>query len=53
MLFVDFVRPLRFPFDVINEAILWAVAHSSFVTDASQRYSQWEERFEKALAPLA
>ena len=50
VLFLDVVRPLRFPMNFVNRFILWAIAVSPFVTDAKRRHREWERSFESALA---
>ncbi len=50
VLFLDVVRPLRFPMNVVNGAILWLIAVSPFVTDAKRRHREWEQRFAATLA---
>jgi aspartyl/asparaginyl beta-hydroxylase (cupin superfamily) len=46
VLFVDFVRPLRFPASALNWLVLQAIAFSPFVGDAKRRQHDWEQRFE-------
>ncbi len=46
VLFVDFVRPLRFPANLVNWLVLEAIAVSPFIGDAKRRHNDWEERFE-------
>jgi ornithine lipid ester-linked acyl 2-hydroxylase len=46
VLFVDFVRPLRFPASALNWLVLKAIAFSPFIGDAKRRQSDWEQRFE-------
>jgi len=46
VLFVDFVRPLRFPASLINRLVLLAIAWSPFIGDAKRRHNDWEQRFE-------
>ena len=48
VLFVDVVRPLRFPMNVVNGLIIWVIAHSPFILDAKRRHLEWEERFASA-----
>ena len=50
VLFLDVVRPLRFPMNVLNGAILWLIAVSPFVTDAKRRHREWERAFASTLA---
>jgi beta-hydroxylase len=46
VLFVDFVRPLRFPASMLNAFVLRAIAFSPFIGDAKRRQLDWEKRFE-------
>jgi beta-hydroxylase len=46
VLFVDFVRPLRFPASLLNAVVLKAIAISPFIQDAKGRQQSWEKRFE-------
>jgi aspartyl/asparaginyl beta-hydroxylase (cupin superfamily) len=46
VLFVDFVRPLRFPANALNWLVLKAIAFSPFIGDAKRRQNDWEKRFE-------
>ena len=48
VLFVDFVRPLRFPANVLNSLIISAIKHSPFVGDAVSNYESWEKKFERS-----
>ena len=48
VLFVDVVRPLRFPMNLVNAGVIWAIAHSPFILDAKRRHLAWEERFAAA-----
>ena len=57
VLFVDFVRPLRFPASTFNRFVLAAIAFSPFIGDARRRHVDWEKRFEalkagRAAAPV-
>ncbi|HEY5199223.1 MAG TPA: aspartyl/asparaginyl beta-hydroxylase domain-containing protein [Solirubrobacteraceae bacterium] len=46
VLFVDFVRPLRSPANIVNWLVLKAIAFSPFIGDAKRRQNDWEQRFE-------
>jgi ornithine lipid ester-linked acyl 2-hydroxylase len=46
VLFVDVVRPLRFPASAFNGAVLKAIGFSPFIQDAKRRHNAWERRFE-------
>lgn len=49
VLFMDFVRPLRFPASLLNWVLLKAIAISPFVLGAKGNYLAWEKRFEKVV----
>ena len=46
VLFVDVIRPLRFPASAFNDAVLRAIGISPFIQDAKRRHNAWERRFE-------
>ena len=48
VLFLDVVRPLRFPMNVLNALVLRVIAISPFVADAKRRQREWERRFSSA-----
>ncbi len=50
VLFVDVVRPLRFPMSSLNRMVIAAIAWSPFVADAKRRHLAWEQRFTAARA---
>jgi beta-hydroxylase len=52
VLLLDVVRPLAMPADLLNRALIRAVALSPYVTDGERNQYAWEARFEKALAGL-
>jgi beta-hydroxylase len=45
VLFLDVVRPLRFPMNVVNWMVIKAIAVSPFIADARRRHLEWEARF--------
>ncbi len=47
VLFLDVIRPLRFPMDVVNRVVLRAIAASPFVRDARRRHRAWELNFNR------
>jgi beta-hydroxylase len=54
VLFLDVVRPLRFPMNVVNAIVLKAIAISPFIQDAKRRHLAWEDEFaSSSAAPLA
>jgi beta-hydroxylase len=48
VLFLDVVRPLRFPMNILNWLVITAIARSPFISDAKRRHLEWEERFAAA-----
>ncbi len=49
VLFADFVRPLRFPMNMVNRLILAIIKKSSYVREAKQNYDEWTQAFQKKL----
>jgi beta-hydroxylase len=49
VLFVDIVRPMRFPASLVNAVVAWAIALSPFVLGSAGSYLRWEHRFEKIM----
>ncbi|MGZ4796397.1 MAG: aspartyl/asparaginyl beta-hydroxylase domain-containing protein [Acidimicrobiia bacterium] len=49
VLFVDFVRPLRFPMNVLNAIVLKAIAVSPFIQDAKRRHDTWERGYREVV----
>lgn len=47
MLFVDFVRPIKFPFSLLNKLMVFATAYIPAVQEASQNQKKWEKQFIK------
>ena len=47
VLFVDFARPLWFPFHQLNTAILSVGALAPFLREAGVQQKQWEKKFYK------
>lgn len=45
VLFADFVRPLRFPANVLNWALLQFAARAPFIRDAQENQRNWERAF--------
>lgn len=46
LLFVDILRPMRFPANLVNAAVSWIIALSPFMLGNAEAYLQWERRFE-------
>ncbi|WP_216639700.1 aspartyl/asparaginyl beta-hydroxylase domain-containing protein [Mycobacterium sp. 1164966.3] len=53
ILFVDIVRPMRFPANVLNQVATWAIALSPFVLGSFGSYLRWEKRFETVVNQAA
>jgi ornithine lipid ester-linked acyl 2-hydroxylase len=47
ILFMDIVRPLRFPINLLNRLILFLIARSPFIRDAETNYKRWEQEFDR------
>lgn len=47
VLFVDFVRPLKFPVSILNKIILKAAIFTPVIKEAAENYKRWEEKFYK------
>ncbi len=47
VLFLDIVRPLRFPANLINRLILALIAWSPYIRDAETNYKRWEKAFDR------
>jgi beta-hydroxylase len=46
ILFVDIMRPMRFPANMLNAAIAWVIAFSPLVLGFVRNQLRWEKRFE-------
>lgn len=54
VLFLDVLRPCRFPGSAVNRFVISAVRHSPFVNDAKRKYLEWERNYaEKHPVPAA
>ncbi len=49
VLFVDLVRPMRFPASAVNRVFIWLIARSPFVAGSKGNYFAWEKKFERAV----
>ena len=47
VLFVDFIRPLKFPFNLFNKLMDFATAYIPAVQEASQNQKKWGKQFYK------
>jgi len=45
VLFVDFIRPMRFPGSLFNRIMIWLIALSPFVLGAAGNQLKWERKF--------
>ena len=48
VLFVDFARPLRFPFHQLNAGLLSIGALAPFLREAGAKQKKWEKKFYKS-----
>jgi aspartyl/asparaginyl beta-hydroxylase (cupin superfamily) len=46
VLFLDVVRPCRFPGSLVNRAVIGSAALSPFVQDSMRRHERWQRAFE-------
>jgi len=53
VLFLDIVRPLRFPANLFNRLLLTLIAWSPYIRDAEANYKRWEKEFDKPAQSLA
>lgn len=49
VLFVDMMRPMRFPANLVNSTMSWLIALSPFVLGNLGSYLRWEKRFEAVM----
>jgi aspartyl/asparaginyl beta-hydroxylase (cupin superfamily) len=47
VLFLDVVRPLRFPANALNWLLLKVIAASPYVQDGVENYQRWERKFDE------
>lgn len=50
VLFMDILRPLRFPGNILNGAILNLIKRSAYIQDAKKNQEQWEEKYSQQVA---
>lgn len=50
VLFLDIVRPLRFPLSWLNQAFIQLIAWSPYIREAQTNQKNWEQRFAQAVA---
>ncbi len=48
VLFTDVARPLPWPLRMINETVIWLIAHSSLVRPGLVKFEEWDRRLERA-----
>ena len=48
ILFMDVVRPLRFPANFLNALLMWVIRHSALIQDGAANYRAWEAKLEDA-----
>jgi beta-hydroxylase len=47
VLFLDVVRPLRFPANLLNWLVLQLIAHSPYIQDGAENYRKWEKKLDQ------
>ncbi len=47
ILFVDFVRPVKFPFNILNNIVINAAAYAPVMRRAQSKHQTWEKNFYK------
>jgi beta-hydroxylase len=52
VLFVDFVKPLRFPANALNWLLLHLAVFTPFIREGTERQLAWERRFYEEAEPL-
>lgn len=50
VLFLDIVRPLRFPLSIVNGFVIWLIGRSPFVQDANANQQKWDQKLEEVFA---
>ncbi|MCW9705207.1 aspartyl/asparaginyl beta-hydroxylase domain-containing protein [Fodinibius salsisoli] len=50
VLFMDILRPLKFPGNILNTAILSLIKRSAYIQDAKKNQEQWEEKYSREVA---
>jgi len=45
VLFVDFERPIRFPFNLLNKLVLSLAVFTPYIREADQNQKAWEQKF--------
>ncbi|MGE9293209.1 MAG: aspartyl/asparaginyl beta-hydroxylase domain-containing protein [Puniceicoccales bacterium] len=54
VLFVDFVRPVKFPFNLLNWLVLSSAAFTPYIREANENQKKWEKQFHgKEKAPVS
>ena len=49
VLFMDILRPMKFPFNLINKFLIFVVRFLPYVTIPLQRHRDWEKVFHRGL----
>lgn len=49
VLFVDFVRPIRFPVNVLNKFLIFLIGISPFVQEGKKNQTKWDAKLEKKI----
>jgi len=47
ILFMDIIRPMRFPANLINSVIISTIKHTGYIQDAKKNQEAWEQKFKE------
>lgn len=47
VLFVDYIRPIKFPFNLLNKIVINASLFAPFMKETEQNFKKWENKFYK------
>jgi beta-hydroxylase len=50
VLLLDVIRPLSFPYSLMNKALVYGIAQTPSVRKAKMREEAWERQFERILS---
>ena len=49
VLFLDVVRPMRFPFSLFNQFLIQLIAQSPYIQDSKKNFEEWEQYLDDVL----
>lgn len=50
VLFLDFVRPIRFPFSILNQFIIQLIVWSPYIQNNKPNFRKWEQHLDKVFS---